>query len=128
SPCLHNHVGSKFGGGSVTGASDTNVGRRDLIDLPTNVNFDGKKHQTNLARRTASDAKDTQLMIAPTQSNVQHKVWEQKREPPTKAYQYLIVAAEPYETIAFRIPACEIEDEADEAGYWNWSYWDPDIN
>ncbi|KAG1889543.1 hypothetical protein F4604DRAFT_847908 [Suillus subluteus] len=54
--------------------------------------------------------------------------WEQKREPPTKAYQYLIVAAEPYETIAFRIPACEIEDEADEAGYWNWSYWDPDIN
>jgi splicing factor 3A subunit 2 len=36
------------------------------------------------------------------------------------------VAAEPYETIAFRIPAREIEDEADDAGYWNWSYWDPD--
>lgn len=52
--------------------------------------------------------------------------WEQKREPPNKAYQYLIVAAEPYETIAFRIPAREIEDEADDAGYWNWSYWDPD--
>jgi splicing factor 3A subunit 2 len=132
----------------------------------------GKKHQTNLARRAARDAKDTQLMIAPTQSNVQRKVflkigrpgyrvtkvrdkdtgkegmmvqvhlpqikadviprrrfmsaWEQKREPPNKAYQYLIVAAEPYETIAFRIPAREIEDEADDAGYWNWSYWDPD--
>ncbi|KAF5323428.1 hypothetical protein D9611_005733 [Ephemerocybe angulata] len=52
--------------------------------------------------------------------------WEQKREPPNKAYQYLIVAAEPYETIAFRIPAREIEDEADDAGYWNWSHWDPD--
>lgn len=69
--------------------------------------------------------------------------WEQKREPPNKAYQYLIVsapirftvyiysyclkvAAEPYETIAFRIPAREIEDETDDAGYWNWSHWDPD--
>lgn len=68
--------------------------------------------------------------------------WEQKREPPNKAYQYLIVstqlsqmspplnplqvAAEPYETIAFRIPAREIEDESDDAGYWNWSHWDPD--
>jgi splicing factor 3A subunit 2 len=70
--------------------------------------------------------------------------WEQKREPPNKSYQYLIVcgenfalgavadlsysqvAAEPYETIAFRIPAREIEDEMEDAGYWNWSYWDPD--
>jgi len=132
----------------------------------------GKKHQTNLARRAARDAKDSQLMIAPTQSTVQRKVflkigrpgyrvtkvrdndtgkegmmvqvhlpqikpdvlprrrfmsaWEQKREPPNKAYQYLIVAAEPYETIAFRIPAREIEDETDDAGYWNWSHWDPD--
>ena len=149
----------------------------------------GKKHQTNLARRAARDAKDSQLMIAPAQSNIQRKVflkigrpgyrvtkvrdrdtgkegmmvqvhlpqikadvlprrrfmsaWEQKREPPNKAYQYLIVrkfpfhftslldalckvAAEPYETIAFRIPAREIEDESDDAGYWNWSHWDPD--
>lgn len=151
----------------------------------------GKKHQTNLARRAARDAKETQLTIAPAQSNIQRKVflkigrpgyrvtkirdvdtgkegmmvqvhlpqikddvlprrrfmsaWEQKKEPPNKAYQYLIVsqqtfpsriaslnsnrikvAAEPYETIAFRIPAREIEDEADDAGVWNWSYWDPD--
>ncbi|KAJ7169695.1 hypothetical protein C8R46DRAFT_1265005 [Mycena filopes] len=132
----------------------------------------GKKHQTNLARRAARDAKDSQLMVAPTQSTVQRKIflkigrpgyrvtkvrdndtgkegmmvqvhlpqikpdvlprrrfmsaYEQKREPPNKAYQYLIVAAEPYETIAFRIPAREIEDETDDAGYWNWSHWDPD--
>jgi splicing factor 3A subunit 2 len=148
----------------------------------------GKKHQTNLARRAAKDMKDSQLQVAPTQQNVQRKVflkigrpgyrvtkvrdrdtgkegmmvqvhlpqikegvtprrrfmsaWEQKREPPNKAYQYLIVrliplcyavrssgnqvAAEPYETIAFRIPAREIEDESDDAGYWNWSHWDPD--
>jgi len=97
----------------------------------------GKKHQTNLARRAARDAKDTQLMIAPAASTVQRKVflkigrpgyrvtkvrdadtgkegmmvqvhlpqvkagvlprrrfmsaWEQRKEPPNKAYQYLIV-------------------------------------
>ncbi|PBL01155.1 hypothetical protein ARMGADRAFT_1043193 [Armillaria gallica] len=202
-----NRVGSKFGGGGVAGASETNVDRRErlrklaletidlakdpyilrnhlgslecrlCLTLHTNegsylAHTQGKKHQTNLARRAARDAKDTQLMIAPTQSNIQRKVflkigrpgyrvtkvrdmdtgkegmmvqvhlpqikagviprrrfmsaWEQKREPPNKAYQYLIVAAEPYETIAFRIPAREIEDEADDAGYWNWSHWDPD--
>lgn len=99
----------------------------------------GKKHQTNLARRAARDAKETQLMIAPTTANeVPRKVflkigrpgyrvtkirdkeegmegmmvqihlpqiktgviprkrfmsaYEQKREPPNKAYQYLIVS------------------------------------
>ncbi|KZS96046.1 hypothetical protein SISNIDRAFT_425414 [Sistotremastrum niveocremeum HHB9708] len=133
----------------------------------------GKKHQTNLARRAAKDMKDSELMIAPTASNaVPRKMflkigrpgyrvtkirdrnegkegmmvqvhlpqikagviprrrfmsaWEQKREPPNRAYQYLIVAAEPYETIAFRIPAREIEDEDEDVTGWNWSYWDPD--
>lgn len=99
----------------------------------------GKKHQTNLARRAARDAKETQLTIAPTASSeVSRKVFlkigrpgyrvtkirdkeegkegmmvqihlpqikngviprkrfmsafEQKREPPNKAYQYLIVS------------------------------------
>ena len=97
----------------------------------------GKKHQTNLARRAARDMKDSQLQVAPQQQTVQRKVflkigrpgyrvtkvrdqdtgkegmmvqvhlpqikagvtprrrfmsaWEQKREPPNKAYQYLIV-------------------------------------
>jgi len=202
-----NRVGSKFGGGGVAGASETNVDRRErlrklaletidlakdpyilrnhlgslecrlCLTLHTNegsylAHTQGKKHQTNLARRAARDAKETQLMVAPPQQSVQRKVflkigrpgyrvtkvrdrdtgkegmmvqvhlpqikpdviprrrfmsaWEQKREPPNKAYQYLIVAAEPYETISFRIPAREIEDETDDAGYWNWSHWDPD--
>ncbi|KAJ6604466.1 hypothetical protein DFH09DRAFT_967866 [Mycena vulgaris] len=204
---FQNRVGSKFGGGGIAGASETNIDRRErlrklaletidlakdpyilrnhlgslecrlCLTLHTNegsylAHTQGKKHQTNLARRAARDAKDSQLMIAPTQSTIQRKVflkigrpgyrvtkirdrdtgkegmmvqvhlpqikpdvlprrrfmsaWEQKREPPNKAYQYLIVAAEPYETIAFRIPAREIEDETDDAGYWNWSHWDPD--
>lgn len=99
----------------------------------------GKKHQTNLARRAARDAKETQLTIAPTQASTQKKVfikigrpgyrvtkmrdrdtgkegmmvqvhlpqikegvfprrrfmsaWEQRKEPPNKAFQYLIVCA-----------------------------------
>jgi len=202
-----NRVGSKFGGGGVAGASESNVDRRErlrklaletidlakdpyllrnhlgslecrlCLTLHTNegsylAHTQGKKHQTNLARRAARDAKETQLTIAPTQSTTQKKVflkigrpgyrvtkvrdndtgkegmmvqvhlpqikegviprrrfmsaWEQRKEPPNKAFQYLIVAAEPYETIAFRIPAREIEEEADDAGYWNWSHWDPD--
>jgi splicing factor 3A subunit 2 len=102
----------------------------------------GKKHQTNLARRAARDARDNQVMVAPTQPTVQRKwflkigrpgyrvtkvrdtqtgkegmrvqvhlpqiksgviprhtfmsAWEQKREPPNKAYQYLIVINEQF--------------------------------
>ncbi|CAE6427748.1 unnamed protein product [Rhizoctonia solani] len=41
--------------------------------------------------------------------------WEQKN----------LVAAEPYESIAFRIPAREIED-LEENPDWNWSHWDAD--
>lgn len=98
----------------------------------------GKKHQTNLARRAARDMKDAQLNIAPTAQPIQRKVflkigrpgyrvtkirdpesraegmmvqvhlpqispnvtprrrfmsaWEQKREPPNRSYQYLIVS------------------------------------
>jgi splicing factor 3A subunit 2 len=107
----------------------------------------GKKHQTNLARRAARDAKDTQLITAPAPaSTVQRKMfikigrpgyrvtkvrdpltaamvggggakegmmvqvhlpqikegvlprrrfmsaWEQKKEQPNRAYQYLIVS------------------------------------
>ncbi|KAI6031572.1 hypothetical protein BKA83DRAFT_393428 [Pisolithus microcarpus] len=184
-------VGSKFGGGGVAGASETNVDRRErlrklaleTIDLAKDP-YILRNHLGSLECRLcltlhtnegsylahtqgvpARDAKETQLMVAPAQSSVQRKVflkigrpgyrvtkvrdrdtgkegmmvqvhlpqikpgviprrrfmsaWEQKREPPNKAYQYLI-------TIAFRIPAREIEDESDDAGYWNWSHWDPD--
>lgn len=72
--------------------------------------------------------------------------FEQKKEAPNKNYQYLIVrlafalhrqvrmnsiicpqvAAEPYETIAFRIPAREIQDETDDYAGWNWHHWDTD--
>ncbi|KIJ06142.1 hypothetical protein PAXINDRAFT_27999, partial [Paxillus involutus ATCC 200175] len=105
-----NRVGSKFGGGGVAGASETNVDRRErlrklaletidlakdpyilrnhlgslecrlCLTLHTNegsylAHTQGKKHQTNLARRAARDAKETQLMVAPAQSNVQRKVF-----------------------------------------------------
>lgn len=48
--------------------------------------------------------------------------YEQKVEDPDKAYQYMLVAAEPYETCAFKLQAREIDRTED--NYWNW--FDPD--
>ena len=46
--------------------------------------------------------------------------YEQKVEPWDKAYQYLLVAAEPYETVAFKIPNAEVEkrDAGDVVAHW----------
>jgi len=38
--------------------------------------------------------------------------YEQKVEPWDKRYQYLVFAAEPYETIAFKVPNAEVEKDA----------------
>ncbi|KAI8849075.1 hypothetical protein BC829DRAFT_425389 [Chytridium lagenaria] len=48
--------------------------------------------------------------------------YEQKVETPNKAYQYLLVAAEPYETVAFKIQSKEIDKS--EGKFW--THWDPD--
>lgn len=48
--------------------------------------------------------------------------FEQKIEAPNKDYQYLVVAAEPYETISFKIPNKHM-DSSDERQF---SYWDVD--
>ncbi|KAL9050321.1 MAG: hypothetical protein Q9162_006709 [Coniocarpon cinnabarinum] len=42
--------------------------------------------------------------------------WEQKIEEPDKSYQYLLVAAEPYETCAFKLEARDVERERQ----WDW--------
>ena len=49
--------------------------------------------------------------------------YEQKVEPWDKAYQYLLIAAEPYETVAFKIPNAEVEKrDADDFV----AHWEPD--
>ncbi|KAJ9124778.1 hypothetical protein QFC24_003146 [Naganishia onofrii] len=136
----------------------------------------GKKHQTNLARRAAKENKEQQLMITHPSStgpmgNIKKKQFikigrpgynikkirepstarlgllfqiqlpeiapgvkpikrfmssfEQRKEPVNRAIQYFMVAAEPYETIAFAIPAREIVD-VDEDPESTWEFWDPD--
>ncbi|WOO77323.1 Pre-mRNA-splicing factor sap62 [Vanrija pseudolonga] len=133
----------------------------------------GKKHQTNLARRAARDNHEQLMLEAPKAmpSTVRKKVFvkigrpgykivkirdpvtqqlgllftvslpeikqgerprrrfmsafEQKREIPNRALQYLVIAAEPYETIAFAIPAKDMTDE-DEDPETTWEHWDPD--
>ncbi|KAJ5899056.1 splicing factor 3a subunit 2 [Penicillium taxi] len=44
--------------------------------------------------------------------------FEQKIETPDKAFQYLIVAADPYQTCGFKIEAKEIDRHEDR--YWTW--------
>ncbi|XP_016320249.1 splicing factor 3A subunit 2 [Sinocyclocheilus anshuiensis] len=125
----------------------------------------GKKHQTNLARRAAKEAKDAPAQPAPEKVKVEVKkfvkigrpgykvtkqrdpeigqqsllfqidypeiaegigprhrfmsAYEQRIEPPDRRWQYLLFAAEPYETIAFKVPSREI----DKAETRFWTHW-----
>lgn len=126
----------------------------------------GRKHQTNLARRAAKDAAAGKKEETYTGANSiqirknmvkigrpgyritktrdpltrQHglrfqlqypelshgivprvrfmSAFEQKVEDPDKDYQYLLVAAEPYETCAFKLQAREVDRREDK--YWTW--------
>jgi splicing factor 3A subunit 2 len=49
--------------------------------------------------------------------------YEQHRETPNKAHQYLLFAAEPYETVAFKIQSKEIDRNEERF----WTHWDPDL-
>merc|ERR1719383_767718 len=125
----------------------------------------GKKHQSNLARRAAKDAKDSPIQPALEKARVdirkfvkigrpgyrvtkqrdptsghqsmlfqidypeiaegvapRHRfmsAYEQRIEPPDRRWQYLLFAAEPYETIAFKVPSREI----DKAENRFWTHW-----
>ncbi len=48
--------------------------------------------------------------------------YEQKVEPPDRRWQYLLFAAEPYETIAFKIPSREV----DKSDHKFWTLWNKD--
>ena len=63
--------------------------------------------------------------------------FEQRQEPPNRAFQYVVIAAEPYETIAFKIQSREVDQteslvvegvpvpqQRHEPG--TWSFWDPE--
>jgi splicing factor 3A subunit 2 len=139
----------------------------------------GRKHQTNLARRAAKEQKEGRAGLDPVtgmpigmvgaQVNVKRNVvkigrpgykitktrdqvtrqhglifqlqypeispdvtpkvrfmsaYEQKvDDPPDKNFQYMLVAAEPYETCGFKLQAREIDRTNDR--YFTW--WDPDL-
>ncbi|XP_041467151.1 splicing factor 3A subunit 2-like [Lytechinus variegatus] len=126
----------------------------------------GKKHQSNLARRAAKEAKDAPAQPAPEKSRVEirkfvkigrpgYKVtkqkdpdndqqsllfqidypeisegtyprhrfmsaYEQRIEPPDKKWQYLLFAAEPYETISFKVPSREV-DKSENKFWTSWN-------
>lgn len=122
----------------------------------------GKKHQSNLARRAAKEAKEAPAQPAPDKAKIDIKkfvkigrpgykvtkqrepengqqsllfqidypeiadgvaprhrfmsAYEQRVEPPDKKWQYLLFAAEPYETISFKIPSREVDKS--EIKFW----------
>jgi len=130
----------------------------------------GKRHQTNLGRRAAREAKEAPSMAQGAKKKImprktakigrpgyrvtkqrdpvtrqlsllfqidypeieentqpRHRfmsAYEQKIEPSDKNYQYILFAAEPYETISFKIPNREIERGMGPEGrskfYTNW--------
>jgi len=133
----------------------------------------GKRHQTNLARRAARDAKESPAIMQVAKKRVmprktakigrpgyrvtkqretvtgqlsllfqidypeieeglqpRHRfmsAYEQKVETPDKNYQYILFAAEPYETIAFKIPNREIERGMSTEGMSKfYTHWDRD--
>lgn len=125
----------------------------------------GKKHQANLARRAAMQAKESLIQPALEKARVDIKkfvkigrpgyrvtkqkdpetaqqsllfqvdypeitdtampkhrfmsAFEQRLEAPDKNWQYLIFAAEPYETIAFKVPSREVDKTEDKF----WTHW-----
>lgn len=48
--------------------------------------------------------------------------YEQKIEPPDRKWQYLLFAAEPYETIGFKVPSREVEKTDSKF----WTHWNRD--
>ncbi|KAK6191653.1 hypothetical protein SNE40_003285 [Patella caerulea] len=128
----------------------------------------GKKHQANLARRAAKEAKEAPAQPAPEKAKVDIKkfvkigrpgykvtkqrdqesgqqsllfqidypeivevihpryrfmaAYEQKVEPPDRKWQYLLFAAEPYETIAFKVPSREVDKDPKKL----WTHWNRD--
>jgi len=133
----------------------------------------GKRHQTNLGRRAARDAKDAPSIPVMNKKRVlprktakigrpgyrvtkqkdphtrqlsllfqvdypeiedglqpRHRFmssYEQKVEAPDKNYQYLLFAAEPYETISFKIPNREIERGLGPEGHSRfYTHWEKD--
>ncbi|KAJ8466133.1 hypothetical protein OPV22_028685 [Ensete ventricosum] len=72
----------------------------------------GKRHQTNLAKRAAREAKDAPAQPQPHKRKVSlrksvkiGRPGYRRIEACDKGYQYLLFAAEPYEIIAFKVPS-----------------------
>lgn len=51
--------------------------------------------------------------------------YEQRREPTDRNYQYVLFHADPYETVAFKVPSTEV-DKGIREGERYFAHWDPD--
>ncbi|KAG2095303.1 uncharacterized protein F5147DRAFT_755111 [Suillus discolor] len=116
------------GGDGVAGTLETNMDRCECL---RKLVFE----TSDLAKViSANDAKDTQLTITPTHSDVQHEVSlkigplsENVRDKDTSKERMVVQSLLPQiQADAIPSPTIYEQDEANDGGYWNWSYWDPD--
>ncbi|VDN11027.1 unnamed protein product [Dibothriocephalus latus] len=155
---FQHRVGGKTGSGGVASESEANRDRRER-----------KKHQYNLQRRAAEQARDSPATLQPEKARVEPKkfikigrpgykvtkqkdpetgqqsmlfqidypeiadaagitprhrfmsAYEQRVEPPDRRWQYLLFAAEPYETIGFKVPSREVDKDPKKL----WTFWNP---
>ncbi|CAI2175102.1 2031_t:CDS:2 [Funneliformis geosporum] len=144
---FQNRPGSKVGSGGVAGYSETNVDRRErlrklaleTIDLNKDPYF-MKNHlgsyECKLPGYKVTKVRDPitrqlglffQIQYPEIGLDVipRHRfmsAYEQRIEPPNKAHQYLLFAAEPYETISFKVQSKEVDKG--EGKFF--THWDPD--
>jgi hypothetical protein len=99
----------------VTKQVDPDTGARSLL-------FQVEYPEVDVKRAGAGDAASAAAAARP----VRHRfmsAFEQRREAADPAYQYLLFAADPYDTIAFKIPNAEV----DRAGGAFLVHWDADV-
>ena len=86
----------------------TNNNHNNNFNDPSSTSFNNNNNNNSLSS-SSTTAPRVRFMGA----------FEQKVEdPPDKAYQYLLIAAEPYETCAFKLQAREIDRR--EGRFWTW--------
>ena len=84
--------------------------------------FDPEKNQRSLLFQIeypeiASSSSDSSTSAAPRHRFM--SCFEQRKEAPDRAWQYVLFAAEPYETIAFKVPNAEVERGEDFFVHWD---------
>ncbi|KAI0006343.1 hypothetical protein F4779DRAFT_26924 [Xylariaceae sp. FL0662B] len=120
-------VGAGFGGANLVRRNVVKIGRpgykitkvRDPVSRQQGLLFQLQYPEASATTGTGTGTGTTSAPKVRFMSAFEQRV----EDPPDKNFQYMLVAAEPYETCAFKLQAREIDRAADR--YWTW--WDEDL-